>query len=144
MTRHLSGLTVAAVAAGVTVLFASPAHAADRDCPDFSSQAAAQSYFESRGPGDPDRLDRDNDGIACETEGGGSGGGGGNDSSDNDDNASNGNTAGGGATPRGGVEAGLGGMADPVSPALPAAGALLGTVLVGAGVVAARRRVTSE
>ncbi len=46
--------------------------------------------------------------------------------------------------PRGGVEAGAGGMADPASPALPAAGALLGTALLGAGVMAARRRATAK
>src|SRR4051794_12965232 len=45
------------------------AHAADRDCADFSSQRDAQNYFISRrGPGsDPDRLDGDDDGVACES-----------------------------------------------------------------------------
>jgi micrococcal nuclease len=41
----------------------------DRDCDDFLSQVAAQSYFDSHG-GSPsnnvDGLDRDHDGIACE------------------------------------------------------------------------------
>jgi hypothetical protein len=47
--------------------FAMPSLAfADMDCKDFSSQREAQAYFESHGPSDPDRLDRDNDGIACE------------------------------------------------------------------------------
>ncbi len=45
-------------------------------------------------------------------------------------------------TPRGGVEAGAGGMADPSSPVLPATGALAGTLLIGAGVAAARRRTS--
>ena len=42
---------------------------ADRDCGDFATQAAAQSYFISRGGprSDPDALDADGDGIACET-----------------------------------------------------------------------------
>jgi hypothetical protein len=35
------------------------------DCADFSSQNAAQAELE-RHPGDPHRLDRDNDGQACE------------------------------------------------------------------------------
>ena len=35
------------------------------NCADFSSGAAAQAFFEST-PGDPNRLDGDNDGIACE------------------------------------------------------------------------------
>lgn len=38
----------------------------DRDCPDFATQAEAQAFFEAAGPGDPHRLDADNDGIACE------------------------------------------------------------------------------
>jgi endonuclease YncB( thermonuclease family) len=50
---------------------AAPASAADLDCSDFSTQAAAQSYFLSRGgpSSDPDRLDGDGDGIACESNG---------------------------------------------------------------------------
>ena len=39
---------------------------ADRDCRDFSSQKEAQAAYDSR-PGDPERLDADNDGIACES-----------------------------------------------------------------------------
>jgi hypothetical protein len=40
---------------------------ADRDCSDFGTQREAQEFYERNGPGDPHRLDRDNDGIACET-----------------------------------------------------------------------------
>ena len=53
------------------------------DCGDFSSQAAAQNYFENQGPGDPAGLDEDSDGVACEanpcpcSDGGAGGGGGG-------------------------------------------------------------------
>ena len=41
----------------------------DRNCSDFSTWLEAQSFFESEGgPGsDPHRLDRDKDGIACES-----------------------------------------------------------------------------
>ena len=48
---------------------AAPASAPDLDCSDFSTQAAAQDYFLARGgpSSDPDRLDGDGDGIACET-----------------------------------------------------------------------------
>jgi excalibur calcium-binding domain-containing protein len=54
----------------------------DYDCSDFANQAEAQEYLL---PGDPYRLDADNDGIACEDlpcpcsyeEGSGGGGGGG-------------------------------------------------------------------
>ena len=41
--------------------------AADMDCSDFSTHAEAQDFFESEGPGDPHGLDRDGDGLACET-----------------------------------------------------------------------------
>jgi endonuclease YncB( thermonuclease family) len=41
---------------------------ADRDCGDFRTQGEAQRYFVSRGGphSDPDRLDGDGDGIACD------------------------------------------------------------------------------
>lgn len=39
----------------------------DRDCGDFSTQAEAQDFMDSEGPGDPHGLDRDSDGEACET-----------------------------------------------------------------------------
>ena len=73
---------LAAPAAAAALLGASPAGAADRDCSDFPNQRAAQSYFIAKGgPGrDPDHLDSDGDGTACETLPcpcrGGSGGGG--------------------------------------------------------------------
>lgn len=38
----------------------------DRDCSDFRSQREAQKFFDANRPGDRHRLDRDNDGIACE------------------------------------------------------------------------------
>lgn len=69
-SRALLGLTIAlAVLAPITL--ASPAHAraVDRDCGDFSTQAAAQKFFLNHGgPGsDPHDLDADGDGIACES-----------------------------------------------------------------------------
>jgi hypothetical protein len=63
-----SGLVVLAVA--MIVLAARPVVArAAVNCTDFATQAAAQSYYESRGgPAvDPEGLDQDSDGIACET-----------------------------------------------------------------------------
>jgi hypothetical protein len=59
-------LVAALVVAGFAVL---PAPAlADKDCPDFATQQEAQAYYEAHGgPAvDPDRLDADHDGIACE------------------------------------------------------------------------------
>jgi hypothetical protein len=42
----------------------STAQAVDYDCANFSNQAEAQEYLL---PGDPHRLDADNDGVACES-----------------------------------------------------------------------------
>jgi micrococcal nuclease len=40
----------------------------DKDCGDFSTHAAAQAFMDASGPGDPHRLDgNDNDGLACES-----------------------------------------------------------------------------
>jgi hypothetical protein len=59
--RRLFLLTVLAFAFNVA-----PA-SADVNCSSFSSQAAAQYYFNAH-PGDPDGLDgNDHDGIACES-----------------------------------------------------------------------------
>ncbi|WP_205245722.1 excalibur calcium-binding domain-containing protein [Devosia naphthalenivorans] len=57
---------LAAALVGLSLASVSPA-LADMDCKDFGLQREAQAYFEAHGPGDPDRLDRDNDGIACES-----------------------------------------------------------------------------
>lgn len=48
---------------------AAPVHVppADRDCPDFGSQAAAQAALDAD-PTDPERLDADSDGVACESQ----------------------------------------------------------------------------
>ena len=71
--------------AAIALMAGTPAaRAGDRDCSDFSSQAAAQAYFDRNG-GSPsnnvDRLDADGDGRVCETNpcpcsGPGDGGGG--------------------------------------------------------------------
>ncbi|QWZ06438.1 thermonuclease family protein [Nocardioides panacis] len=58
------------VAASVLLgLGAAPAGAVtDRDCGDFATQAAAQTFFLAHSPGsDPHRLDADGDGIACDS-----------------------------------------------------------------------------
>lgn len=46
-----------------------PASTGDKDCPDFDTQQEAQDFFESEGGPDEDyyNLDRDGDGVACET-----------------------------------------------------------------------------
>ena len=45
------------------------AYYADRDCGDFGSHAEAQRFFIANGgpAADPHKLDRDNDGLACES-----------------------------------------------------------------------------
>jgi endonuclease YncB( thermonuclease family) len=64
-------VTRAALLAGVLALCAAAslpagAEAADRDCSDFTSQGEAQTFYEQAGPGDPNNLDGDGDGIVCE------------------------------------------------------------------------------
>ncbi|MDP9397147.1 MAG: excalibur calcium-binding domain-containing protein [Actinomycetota bacterium] len=63
MRRAISSVLLA----GAMVAAGSPALAVegDRDCPDFGSQREAQAAFDKK-PGDPERLDRDGDGEACE------------------------------------------------------------------------------
>lgn len=75
----LTGTTFLSLAAADTAV------AKDANCSDFSNQAAAQQYFINHGGpnSDPDGLDADGDGIACESNpcpcsnntGGGGGGG---------------------------------------------------------------------
>jgi hypothetical protein len=96
---------VVVVAASAMLAFAGVASAQDRDCSDFSTQAEAQDALQ---PGDPERLDDDNDGIACETLPAGS-----SSSSDDDDDESESNDDDEDATqvrtlPRGGVDTGDG------------------------------------
>lgn len=141
MTRRRSALAVVVMAGSLTMLSA-PAYADHGlNCPDFDTQAEAQAYLEER-PSDPEGLDRDNDGIACETHFGG-GSAGGDDDQDDDNGNEDENEDGSSTTPSGGVAAGAGGMADS-SALLPATGALLGTALLGAGFVSFRRRVSAN
>lgn len=60
----LAGTLVSLVFAGLPA----SASASDRDCSDFASQRAAQIFFLKHGGPrrDPDRLDADHDGVACE------------------------------------------------------------------------------
>ncbi len=63
------------IALALITLYAFPAAAqdADRNCPDFASQAEAQRYFEENGGSamnNVDDLDRNKNGVACEDHGG--------------------------------------------------------------------------
>lgn len=52
----------------ILIVFGAPTFAQrDMDCSDFRSWREAQQFYEESGPGDPHRLDADNDGIACES-----------------------------------------------------------------------------
>ncbi len=55
---------VAAAAATLPLAGVAMAQSGDRDCKDFSSQQEAQDALL---PGDPERLDADGDGVACES-----------------------------------------------------------------------------
>jgi excalibur calcium-binding domain-containing protein len=59
---------LASLAAASVLVLPATASAADKDCADFKSQRAAQFFFLKHGgpQEDPDRLDGDNDGVACE------------------------------------------------------------------------------
>ena len=61
----------AAVAAALSLSLAGTARAADKNCSDFPTQAAAQAAYNAD-PSDPNHLDADKDGIACENLAGGS------------------------------------------------------------------------
>jgi uncharacterized protein YqkB len=66
--RSAAALAVATLLAAVTALLVLPgiAHAKDHDCRDFATQEDAQAYFDAQS-GDPDNLDSNGDGVACET-----------------------------------------------------------------------------
>lgn len=59
-------LVIAVLAAPLALALPAAAQA-DRDCGDFRFREDAQAFFEAAGPGDPHRLDADDDGLACET-----------------------------------------------------------------------------
>ena len=71
MTRRTTALSFAFVQLVLLTFFvvvAAPANAADKDCSDFATQKQAQIFFLNAGgpQQDPNYLDSDNDGIACE------------------------------------------------------------------------------
>ena len=61
--RFRSTAAIAVLCVGLSVPMIGTASAADRDCKDFASQADAQAALL---PGDPERLDQNDNGIACE------------------------------------------------------------------------------
>lgn len=112
--------------AGLTIPMTGTALAADLDCKDFSSQAAAQANLNAN-PSDPNGLDANHNGVACEDFTYGS--------------ASTGSTQ-VPTVPQGGVPAGDGstaaGRTTPDSPAPYLLGGLALVAAGGAAVAAAR------
>jgi Excalibur calcium-binding domain len=66
MRRRSTAAAGALVIAVLSLGTGTASAATDLDCSDFATQALAQASFNAT-PGDPNDLDRDNDGIACET-----------------------------------------------------------------------------
>jgi hypothetical protein len=73
MRRRTTAVAGIVLAAGLSLGLPGTAGAADLDCKDFATQAQAQAVFNAT-PGDPNGLDRDKDGIACESLPGGTSG----------------------------------------------------------------------
>jgi hypothetical protein len=142
---RIRSLAVAAVIAAATTLpMAGVAFAQDRNCSDFEFQEDAQAALRS---GDPDNLDDDDDGEACETlprRGSSSGRGASNDDSNdnsndnrNDNSNDNSNDEGQVRTkPKGSVDTGDGSSAPDTT--APAVLALAGIAAIGVTAAAAR------
>jgi len=118
-------VAVLTLTTGLSVGMAGTAMAADRDCASFASQAEAQAALDDD-PTDPDRLDEDGDGQACEDFTYGSNGGGG----------AMGQVA---TPPAGGVDTGDGSTAGSDAGPLPFVVGGLGLAAAGGAAFAARR-----
>jgi Excalibur calcium-binding domain len=66
VARRFMPVVLLALGALVLSAPAALAQAGDQDCSDFASQAEAQAHLRAD-PSDPDGLDGDSDGIACES-----------------------------------------------------------------------------
>jgi len=110
------------LAAAICFPLAGVAAAQDLDCENFQTQADAQAVY-NESPSDPNGLDRDKDGKACEALPGGLPG----------------SAEGPSPAPSGGVETGAGGTAED-SPELLVLGVAGSAVLAAGGAVLARRR----
>ena len=134
MRRQSTAAAGVLLTAALSFGFSGTAGAADLNCSDFVTQSDAQAVYDAT-PGDPNGLDADADGVACETL----------PSTDGSAAVTEDGTAFAGqapATPAGGVAAGDGSAAEDGS-ALPYV--LGGLALAGAGgaAVAARRSFRS-
>ena len=66
MRRSTTAAAGVLFTAALSLTVSGTAHAADLNCSDFATQQQAQAEYD-RDPSDPNGLDRDDDGIACET-----------------------------------------------------------------------------
>lgn len=128
-------LLTAAVAAAGTAAFAPHAAAQDLNCSNFSTQAEAQAAFDAI-PGDPNNLDADNDGIACESLPGGDTAGA--TATGDDVDAGAADAAADAVVPVGGVGTGFGGLAG--DDGVPWTPALIGVGVAGAAAAAVATR----
>ena len=119
----------AVLAAAMCFPLAGVALAQDLDCPDFQTQPQAQAVYDQN-PSDPNGLDQDKDGVACEALPGGVPG-----SGEGPSPPSGGVETGAGGTAEGGPEDGPGD-----GPELLVLGVAGGAVLAAGGVALARRR----
>lgn len=122
MRLRTTAAAATALAAAMSFPMAGVAAAADLDCANFTTQAEAQAVY-NQNPSDPNGLDRDKDGRACEALPGGPPG----------------SAEGPSPAPSGGVETGAGGTAED-SPELLVLGVAGSAVLVAGVAVLARRR----
>jgi len=128
-STHLA--TSICLAAGLVALGGAPALAAGTDrfnCDDFSTQQEAQIEYQ-KDTSDPSNLDNDGDGVACENNPDGT--------LSRDDQADKDSTDEDMAMPKGGVDAGAGGLSDPTG--LYVSGGLLAAAGAG-GLLMMKRR----
>ncbi len=121
------------LAAGAILLalgFQTPAFASGHNCSDYATQAEAQAAYDAN-PGDPEGLDRDNDGIACETLPGGGFEDEPGENSDDEDQVDR--------EPQGGVDTGDGSMSGSDNAGPLVVGGL--GLLIGGALIARRRFV---
>jgi hypothetical protein len=136
--RTLAASLALGTAAMLPLAGVASAQPRDRDCSDFATQAEAQEALDSTS-GDPERLDEDDDGTACETLPAGSSGGDSDSDSAEDDDNDNGQVA---DVPRGGVDTGDGTATGDVTD--PAVIALSAIAALGVGIAAARRAIAGS
>ncbi|GEN52838.1 excalibur calcium-binding domain-containing protein [Halobacillus faecis] len=75
MRKFLAFLFVFTLTFGSAGVVSADNHDGDKDCSDFDSTAEAEQYWKENGydeNNDPDGLDRDKDGVPCESLGGSS------------------------------------------------------------------------